>query len=139
MSTRVELEAYTDLSFAPQAQHSHAGAKVLWDGCLLTWRSHQESLVSTSTAGAKLLVALDGLHMIRAARAVLREMGEHVRSAKILCDNSAAVSIVSGTPAVRTMHFSMRTWQLSEAVSAGEVTVTHVATQHQRADSLTKG
>ena len=135
----VELEAYTDISFAPQGQHSHAGATLFWDGCLVTWRSHRQSLVSTSTAEAELLAALDGLHMLRAARAVLREFGEHVRSARILCDNAAAVSIATGTPAMRTRHFSMRAWQLNEAIKSGELAMTYVSTQHQRADSLTKG
>eukprot|EP00971_Amphidinium_carterae_P286500 5688156-Amphidinium_carterae.1 len=108
-------------------------------GSLLTWRSHKQSLTALSTAEAELYSAVEGLNPLRAARAVLREMGETIRVAKVMCDNSAAISIAnSGCPPMRSRHWSMRAWALGEAVSSGEIAVEYVQMGSQEADSLTK-
>eukprot|EP00971_Amphidinium_carterae_P346170 6487486-Amphidinium_carterae.1 len=124
-----ELHVFTDISFSPGGAKSHSGTVLKFGGSLLTWRSHKQSLTALSTAEAELYSAVEGLNPLRAARAVLREMG----------DNSAAISIAtSGCPPMRSRHWSMHAWALGEAVSSGEIAVEYVQTGSQEADSLTK-
>eukprot|EP00971_Amphidinium_carterae_P061908 1226120-Amphidinium_carterae.1 len=134
-----DLEVYTDISFAPGGSRSHSGTVAKFGGSLLTWRSHKQSLTALSTAEAELYSAVEGLIPLRAARLVLREMGETIRVARLFCDNSAAVSIAnSSSPPMRSRHWSMRAWALGEAVASGEIVVQYIQTQLQEADSMTK-
>eukprot|EP00971_Amphidinium_carterae_P078286 1548809-Amphidinium_carterae.1 len=107
-------------------------------GATLTWRSHKQSLVALSTGESELYACIEGLSALRAARGLLLELGHEVIVSELLCDNSAAICLSNNDPPMRSRHWSMRAWRLREAVRGGEVVVSYIQTDSQRADSFTK-
>eukprot|EP00971_Amphidinium_carterae_P352485 6492616-Amphidinium_carterae.2 len=132
------LSVYTDISFAPGGGKSHAGLLLQFGDSTLTWRTHKQSIVALSTGEAELYACVEGLGALRAARSLLSELGEEMPVSSLFCDNTAAITLSKSDPPMRSRHWSTRAWRLREAVRRGEVNVTYVATNEQRADSLMK-
>eukprot|EP00971_Amphidinium_carterae_P197267 3915541-Amphidinium_carterae.2 len=132
------LRVYTDSSFAPSGGKSHAGLLLQLGEASITWRSHKQSLVALSTGEAELYASVEGIGAVRSARSLLLELGLSISVAELLCDNSAAIALSNSDPPMRSRHWSMRSWRLREAVRSGEVAVSYVSTDAQRADSFTK-
>ena len=133
-----DIQAYSDISFAPDGKHSHSAVVLFYSGMAVTWRSHKQSLVCQSTAESELLAISDSMSVARACRLVLWEMGVSVPKCLLWCDSQPAIALVTGMPPMRTRLFSIRAWAINEAVSRGEVDVKYINTKDQKADMLTK-
>ena len=70
------LEAYADVSFAPQASRSIQGVMILYGGAPVMWESNRQSCITLSTAEAELLSYVEAMGMADSMGCVLEALEE---------------------------------------------------------------
>ena len=70
------LEAYADISFAPQASRSIQGVLVLYGGSPIMWESSRQSCVALSTAESELLSYVEAMSMADSMGCILEALEE---------------------------------------------------------------
>ena len=133
------LVTYTDSSYSPEGEKSHAGSVVFWAGSPVAWKSGRQSLVTTSSAETELLAASDGATLTYSIDAMLSDVGGYPASRELRVDNSAAITLASEEGGSwRTRHLKVRAASLRQRIQDGWATITHCPGEWQLADGLTK-
>ena len=126
------IEAYADISFAPQGERSCQGILVFYGGSPVQWEACRQPFCAMSTAEAELL-SYAGSPSIRSPTNRLE---------KLLCgDNSSAISILTKPDGPwRTRHLRLRSHGLREKLSSqkGDWKLRHQKGTELIADFLTK-
>ncbi len=118
------LNAYSDASFAPEGDCSHACSMVLLlQGSLILWKSSRQPLVTLSTAEAELLEVVESLTMGESVAVVANELGPEV---------------VSEGGSWRTRHLRIRSAFARSTIQQGNWAIHHVPGLNMVADVGTK-
>lgn len=135
-SDEKELNIITDAAYG-DAPH---GCKLLmWGGSLLLWRSGKQTVITTSTAEAELVEAMDGASAGEAVRAVIQEVMETRVRMINYTDSSAAMSIISSdSGSWRTRHLRKRAHGLRARIQQGDWMIRHIPGAEMTADLGTK-
>jgi hypothetical protein len=113
------IEAYSDISFAPQGGRSFQGVVILYAGCPLQWESGRQSFATMSTAESELLGYTEATTMAQSVEALLKVIHGDVTFEKLLCgDNTSAISILTKPDGPwRTRHLRLRSTCLKEKLN----------------------
>jgi len=140
---RLSLSAFSDSDYAGDKERfkSTTGYAVMLSGCLISWSSKLQSVVSLSTAQAETNAAVDCLREVKFHSHILNEMGIHQSLTPILIDNRATIDrMMRNTPTPTTKHEGIRSSWLHEAAMDEEVVWPFfVNTEENIADMFTKG
>ena len=133
------LEAYTDISFAPNGNRSYQGILVFFAGAPVQWEANRQSFHTLSTAESELMAAIEGMSMTQSVEALLKVMYEERVHEKVLYgDNASTISITDGP--WRTRHLRLRANYLKEKLKnyPEEWKIRHEKGSTLVADLLTK-
>lgn len=136
------LSLYSDADFANcvTTRKSVSGGIALLNGGPIAWLSRKQSIVSTSTTEAEYVAAHDivkeGLWLI----GLLKDLNcTQDKPVVLYCDNSAAVSLISGdADPRRTKHIDVKFHFVKEASRNRVIKIVRIPTAEQLADILTK-
>ena len=135
----MELNVYTDSSFAPSGGRSHGASAVFLGKSPLVWRSSRQPLVTLSTAESELIEGIEGTLLGMSTRGVLQELLGVDMMVNLYVDNQAAVTLLtSSSGSWRTRHLKLRSSWIKERIRLNEVSVRHVPGTEQKADLGTK-
>ena len=119
---------------------STSGTTFFLGGCLVSWSSKKQFLVSLSTAEAKYIAAAACCTQILWMKQTLQDI--HMtcnESIPILCDNTSAISI-SKNPVMhsKTKHIPIKFHFIREQVIEKNIKLEYIRTKEQIADIFTK-
>ena len=136
------IEAYADISFAPQGSRSCQGIVVFYGGSVVQWEATRQPFCALSTAEAELLGYCETMQLVQALESLLTVLHGHDQFEKLLVgDNSSAISILTKPDGPwRTRHLRLRSNALKEklADSKGDWKLRHQKGTELIADFLTK-
>ena len=136
------LEAYTDISFAPNGNRSYQGILVFFAGAPVQWEANRQSFHTLSTAESELMAAIEGMSMTQSVEALLKVMYEERVHEKVLYgDNASTISIIEKPDGPwRTRHLRLRANYLKEKLKnyPDEWKIRHQKGSTLVADLLTK-
>ena len=136
------IEAYADISFAPQGERSCQGILVFYGGSPVQWEACRQPFCAMSTAEAEILSYCEAMQVVQALEALLTVVHGHDSFEKLLCgDNSSAISILTKPDGPwRTRHLRLRSHGLREKLSSqkGDWKLRHQKGTELIADFLTK-
>lgn len=136
------IEAYADISFAPQGGRSCQGIVLFYAGSPLQWEACRQPFTAMSTAEAELLSYCETMQMVQAMEALLVVLHDSDNFEKLLCgDNSSAIAILTKPDGPwRTRHLRLRSHGLREKLSSdkGDWKLRHQRGTELIADFLTK-
>lgn len=137
-----QLEAYSDADFASclDTRKSTSGVLLLLNNGPIIWSSRKQSVVATSTTVAEYIAAHDASIEVVWARGLLEDIGCKQGNPTLLyCDNMAAEHLITN-PMIhkRTKNIDVKFHYVRKIVESEQMMVTHVASEMQRADLLTK-
>ena len=136
------IEAYADISFAPQGSRSCQGIVVFYGGSVVQWEATRQPFCALSTAEAELLGYCETMQLVQALESLLTVLHGHDKFEKLLVgDNSSAISILTKPDGPwRTRHLRLRSHALKEklANSKGDWKLRHQKGTELIADFLTK-
>ena len=134
------LVVYADSSFGEKA--SRVGLLVFVSGNLVSWQSHKQDRVATSTSESEILAVHDSLNEIEFVTNLAGELGcDHLvpRPATVYNDNlSAKSSIETGGKFDKNKAYRNRLNRIIQAVEDLQVEAVYVRTAEMLADGLTK-
>ena len=147
-SVKPQLYGYSDSDFAADLNNrrSTSGFVFLLNGGPISWKSKQQSLVTSSTHDAEYVGLANASYEITWLRkiilAILPDYTEHQMPANILyCDNQGAIATanqpdyaVSG----RSKHIDVRFHIIRDATANGLVRLEYIRSSEMTADILTK-
>jgi hypothetical protein len=123
-------------------RQSRIGWFCLFLGNLVSWGSEVVSRVVTSSTEAECRGLSQFAKENKWQRQLQHDLGLYVNLAPTLIfeDNTAAITMATnqGMPHKRSKHFDVEWHYFKETVEHGEAKLTHVSTQEQAADMLTK-
>ncbi len=114
------LEAFADISFAPQGDRSHQGIIIFAAGSPIHWEATRQAFHTMSTAESELVGYCEATTMLKSAEALLRVihgpmLNETPFEKVIYGDNSSALSILMNPDGGwRTRHLRLRSSCLRE-------------------------
>ena len=136
------IEAYSDISFAPNGNRSYQGVIVTFAGAPVQWEANRQAFCTLSTAESELMAALEAMTMSQSVEALLQSMYPGVTFEKVLYgDNQSALSILEKPDGSwRTRHLRLRANVLRERLRCEDQQwrVRHQRGTHLVADLLTK-
>ena len=138
------VEAFSDISYAStQGYRSVQGQVYYYAGAPIMWNTNRQPFPTQSTAESELISlceALVGGLATASLVAALRDEDEEMLKKRIWGDNSAAISLAtgSGQGSWRTRHLRIRAAILKSALSRGEWELNHLSGKELVADSFTK-
>ena len=136
------LEAYTDISFAPNGNRSYQGILVFFAGAPVQWEANRQSFHTLSTAESELMAAIEGMSMTQSVETLLKVMYEDRVHEKVLYgDNASTVAIIEKPDGPwRTRHLRLRANYLKEKLRSHpeEWKIRHQKGSTLVADLLTK-
>ena len=135
------LECYSDADYAGcmETGRSTSGVLVKYAGGAISWKSQRQPSVSTSTTEAEIVAASEATKEVIWLQRLFCEAADLRKVPVLQVDNSAAVKLAMNPQFHnRVKHVAVRHFFVREKVSNGELYVTHVDTQDQIADILTK-
>ena len=139
---RISLSAFSDSDYAGDNERykSTTGFAIMVSGCLTSWSSKLQSVVSLSTAQAETNAAVDCLREIKFQTYILNEMGVKQKLSPLFIDNRATIDrMLRNTPTPTTKHEGIRSSWLHEAVMDEEIVWPFfVSTENNIADLFTK-
>ncbi len=108
---------------------------------LVAWISNRQPMVALSSAEAELIASVAGTQLALSLRTQLEEYMQREVALVLRCDNSAVLNLVRNltSSSSRTRHLAMRAAWWHHMAKWGQLRVAFVPTDHQKADSLTKG
>ncbi|KAJ9550922.1 hypothetical protein OSB04_014967 [Centaurea solstitialis] len=142
-NSHLSIEAYSDSDWArcSDDMRSTSGYCVFVGGNLVSWKSKKQSVVARSTAEAEYRAMALGVCEMLWLKALLVELkmdqGSHMR---LLCDNELAINIANNpVHHDKTKHIEIDKFFIKEKLDSGLLKISHVPTEGQVADCLTKG
>ena len=134
----LELQVFTDASFAPYGERSISGITVQLGNQSVFWKSRRQSLVSLSTAECELIAACEGVVLAQSVQALAEELYSIGLKVTLRVDNVAAITLAEGGGSQRTRHLRVRASFLKEMIEKKTLQVRHCPGEQQLADALTK-
>ena len=132
---------YSDASFAPAGKHSQSGYTIHlsfgYTRHLIHWQSVRETKISESSAEAELYALATARKSARNFRLLIHESFTSSMVMSLRCDNTAAIAMLE-EPGWRTRYVSIYGEAIRQEMLGETLTLTHVSTDHQLADPLTK-
>ena len=116
------IEAYSDISFAPEGNGSCQGVIVLSVGSPVQWEANRQSFCTLSTAESELMAAVEAMTMTQSVEASLSVIYRDQTFEKVLYgDNASAISILQNPDGPwRTRHLRLRANCLREKLRHDE-------------------
>lgn len=141
-SSDMAIHAYSDSDWAncPVTRRSTSGFCLLLGKSPVSWKTKKQNVVARSTAEAEYRSMTMTACEITWLTSLLKDMGMNSLPPALLhCDNMAALSIAAN-PVMheRTKHVEIDCHFVRDKIKAGDIKMTHVPTQSQVADILTK-
>lgn len=141
-SSNLCIQAYSDSDWAncPITRRSTSGFCLLLGQSPVSWKMKKQHVVARSTAEAEYLSMALTACEVTWLTALLKDMGfDSLPPAILNCDNLAALSIAAN-PVMheRTKHIEVDCHFIRDKIKAGKITSSHVPSQAQLVDILTK-
>ena len=139
----ISLEVFADADYASKAtdRRSVSGGAIMCGGACVCWFSRTQKCVTLSTSKAEYVALGDTVKELLFLRQVWRFMlpGKGMPCFPIFEDNQGAVQL-SQNPVSNSnsKHIDVRHHFLRELVRQGDISVSHVPSEYQHADILTK-
>lgn len=138
----VDLQIYADSDYAacPDTRRSSSGYTAFVAGGCVSWRSHKQNNVSTSSTEAEYRAAYEGAQEAVWIRRLLQNLGySQTTSTKLLCDNQSSMAL-QRNPLYksRSKHFEVKYHWIREKVEDGTISPVYVPTAEMIADICTK-
>lgn len=136
------LHAFCDADWGSELddRKSRTGYVLLMSGGAVSWSSKKQSIVALSSTEAEYISLSSTVREILWTVQLAEEIGcTAVKPVEIYCDNQSAIelaSVVAYRP--RTKHIDIRHHHIRDQLKEGIIRLTHVTTDKQVADSLTK-
>lgn len=138
----VKLQVYADLDYAgcPESRRSCSGyTAFVATGCV-SWRSHKQASVSTSSTEAEYRAAYKGAQEAIWLQRLLKELGYGTgMGTPLKCDNQSSIAL-QRNPLFksRSEHFEVKYHWIREKVESGVILPEYVPTAEMIADICTK-
>ena len=136
-----DFAVFSDSSFAPSGKHSQSGYTIHLSFAntrhLIHWQSLRETKIAEGSAEAELYALATARKFARNFRLLNQESFATSIVMSLRCDNTAAISILE-EPGWRTRYISIYAEAIRQEMQQRTLTLTHVSTEHQLADPLTK-
>ena len=135
------IKVYTDAAFADckDTRRSTTGMMTFLSGCMVSWHSHRQKLVTLSSTESELVALSFGMQEVIHLKKWLAEIDLPASSATLACDNQAAIILAqSEKDHPRLKHVDVRLCMIRNMVSYHGVVLTWVPTEDQLADLMTK-
>lgn len=136
------IEAYADISFAPQGGRSSQGIALAYAGMPVQWEASRQPFCAMSTAESELLGYCEAMQVVQALESLLTILHGKDNFEKLMCgDNSSAIAILTKPDGPwRTRHLRLRSHCLKEKLTdpKGDWLLRHQKGTELIADFLTK-
>lgn len=137
------LEAYTDADYAGSLvdRRSTTGYCTFLGGNLVTWRSKKQNVVARSSAESEFRAIAQGLCELLWLKIILDDLRiKWDGPMKLYCDKKSAIDIAHNpVQHDRTKHIEIDRHFIKEKLEEGLICMSYVPSEHQLADTLTKG
>ena len=137
-SEEAGLVGFCDASFAPDGARSHGGWVVMYNGCLVSWKSSRQSTVTLSTAESELTAIAEAMLALQSVSSMLQDVVPRTEPMQLYTDSTSALTIANGSGSWRTRHLRLKSAWITELLSSEDVKIAHCAGEWQIADLLTK-
>lgn len=137
-----DMVCYSDADYASSVddRRSTTGYCVYLGGCLVSWCSKKQKVVSRSSCEAEYRAIVEATSELVWLKSLVHELGVALEAAPVLwCDNIGAASLASNPVFhARTKHIEVDVHFVREKVIASELEIRFVPSECQLADILTK-
>lgn len=137
-----ELTGYSDADYAndPETRRSTSGLVIYWGDSPIAWKCQRQSLVTLSTTEAEYIAGTELVKKLIPLKSMMTELRLiKDRPVQVFIDNKSTVNIVKNEQSQdRTKHIDVRHKWLNEHHDAGNIEISHISGDEQRADILTK-
>ena len=137
-SEQTGILGYSDASFAPEGARSHGGWVVMYNGCLVSWKSSRQPTVTLSTAESELTAIAEAMLALQSVSAMLQDVLPQREPVQLYTDSTSALSIANGSGGWRTRRLRLKSAWIAELLASKDVEMHHCAGELQIADLLTK-
>jgi hypothetical protein len=138
----VEIRCFVDADHAGDkvTRKSRTGIVIFLNGAPIIWYSKKQNTVETSTFGSEFVALKIAAEMLRGLRYKLRMMGIPIAGPSyVYCDNNSVVMNTSAPAStLKKKSNSIAYHAVRWSVAADEMRVTHIASEDNVADILTK-
>jgi hypothetical protein len=139
---RADLIAFADASWANNLadRKSTTGILITLYNNVISWITHKQATVATSTAESEYMAMVDGVKELLWCRSLLNEIFSINHTTLLLSDNQATIHMVTSPSNnhARTKHIDVRHFFIKDYVKKRIVNVEWIPTNSQLADVLTK-
>ena len=136
------LQAYSDSDWAGDAddRRSITGFCIFLNGCLLTWKSRGQKIVTLSSSEAEYIAVLEVCTEILFIKMIMDFLKLEVElPIKVMCDNVGAIYIAHNSKnSGRTKHIRVKQHFIREYTVDGVVQIEFVRSEENLADPFTK-
>ncbi|XP_057418603.1 uncharacterized mitochondrial protein AtMg00810-like [Lotus japonicus] len=135
------LKGFCDADYAGDKveRKSTSGGCHFLGNCLVSWSSKRQSTISLSTAEAEYVAASSCCTQLLWIKHQLEDYNFHESSIPLLCDNTSVINIAKNlVQHSRTKHIEIKHHFIRNLVEKGHIDISHVHTEDQLADILTK-
>ena len=138
----VHLEAYKDGDHAHDmlTRQSVSGALLLMNNTPVKWMSKRQKTVETSTYGSELVAAKQTTELIREYHYTLHMMGIPLDGPALMLgdNNSVVLNCTMPSSVLKKKHNACSYHMVRESIAAGILKFTHIPSEYNYADILTK-
>lgn len=136
-------KAYSDSDYAgsgPEGKmKSTSGHVIMLSNGPVTWCSHKQSVVATSTTEAEYIAAAECTKELQYLKTLISELTGKAHQATLNVDNQSSIKLIkSGQLNRRSKHINVRYFFISEALDNGIFSLEYCPSDEQLADILTK-
>jgi len=135
------LIGYSDLDHAadPMKRQSVTGYIIKLADVVVSWTSHAQKTIATSSTEAKYMALSDCSHQIMWIKHMFKELGIPIGKVPICSDNNGAIFISSNPIQERHIkHIDVRYHYIRECMENGDVEILCVDTEDNTAEMFTK-
>lgn len=141
-NNKPQLVVYTDASWADQSDRTSSyGYGCLYGGCLVSWKSKKQSLVTLSTCEAEYVAMAAGIQQACYLRNLINGIGIFKINdpVTIVCDNQSAIAIAKD-PVMhgRTKHLDIKLLFVRQLVTKKRIMLEYCTSKEMLADFMTK-